>query len=197
MTDLFLEPEDATPLRPGERADLLQTWITHRRDLNVAEAANIASAARWVRRRRREPTDVLAEPFVRTLHKRMFDEVWRWAGQYRLSERNIGIEAHRIPQEVASLLDDGRFWVANETFPRDEIAIRLHHRLVQVHPFPNGNGRHARLLVDILVESLGGSAFSWGGGGLADAGAVRMRYITALRAADAHDIDPLLRFARA
>ena len=196
MTDLYLEPSDATPLRPEERADLVQTWITHRHDLNAAEAAGIARAASWGRRRRRPAEALLTEEFVLQLHRRMLGAVWRWAGRYRQTERNIGIEAHRIPVEIAAVLDDGRYWVAHATYPADEIAVRLHHRLVQLHPFPNGNGRHARLLADLLVERLGGQAFSWGGGSLADAGTLRQRYIAALRAADGHDIAPLLAFAR-
>jgi Fic-DOC domain mobile mystery protein B len=94
------------------------------------------------------------------------------------------------------LLDDVRYWAAHATYPADEIAVRLHHRIVQVHPFPNGNGRHARLLADLLVERLGERPFSWGGGDLADVGTLRQRYIAALRAADAHEIAPLLRFSR-
>jgi len=127
----------------------------------------------------------------------MFGEVWRWAGTFRRTERNIGIEAHRIHHELAVLLDDVRYWVANGTFPPDELAIRFHHRLVAIHPFPNGNGRHARLMADLLVERRGGQPFSWGGGRLADVGALRAAYVAALRAADNHDIGPLLAFARA
>ena len=196
MTDLFLEPDDATPLRPEERADLVQTWITHRRELNEAEAAGIAAAAAAARRRRPTLATLLSDDYVRALHRRMFREVWRWAGRYRLTERNIGIEAHRIPVEVATLLGDCRYWIDHATYATDEIALRLHHRLVHVHPFPNGNGRHARLMADLLVTRLGGSTFSWGGGQLADTGTLRSNYIAALRSADGHDIAPLLRFAR-
>jgi Fic-DOC domain mobile mystery protein B len=123
-------------------------------------------------------------------------DVWDWAGQYRLTERNIGIDPHRIPNEMAMLFDDVRYWVAHETYPPDEIAIRLHHRLVAIHPFPNGNGRHARLMADLLIERLGGKPFTWGGGGLHDMGELRASYIKALRAADNHEIEPLLEFAR-
>jgi Fic-DOC domain mobile mystery protein B len=197
MTDLFQEPDDATPLQPEEREGLLQTWITHRRDLNEAEQANIIDGAAWARRRRRlKPEGMLTDGFVRKLHSRMFGDVWVWAGQYRKTERNIGIETWRIAQEVPALLDDVRYWVEHNTFPPDEIAVRLHHRLVAVHPFPNGNGRHARLMADLLITRLGGEPFSWGGGGLADPGELRQRYVTALRAADDHDIGPLVEFAR-
>lgn len=197
MTDLFDEPDDSTPLDPDEREGLLQSWITHRRDLNEAEQANIVAAAAWARRRRnRSASDLLSVEFARLLHERMFGDVWRWAGTYRKTERNIGIVAHRIEAEMPVLFDDLRYWVDHATFPRDEIAVRLHHRLVAVHPFPNGNGRHARLLADLLVERLGGEAFSWGGASLSDRGVLRSRYIAALRAADGHDLAPLLAFAR-
>ena len=197
MTDLFQEPEDATPLEPGERNGLLQSWITHRKDLNEAEQENIVAGAAWARGRRRLPIDrMLTDDFVRTLHKRMFGEVWEWAGTFRSTERNIGIQAYRIAVELTNLLGDVRYWVEHATFPPDEIAIRFHHRLVAIHPFPNGNGRHARLAADLLVEKLGRQPFSWGGGSLADVGELRARYVTALRSADNHDIGPLLAFAR-
>ena len=197
MTGLFQEPGDATPLEPEERAALRQSWITHRRDLNEAEQENIVKGAAWARRSRsRKPDGLLTVAFAQSLHKRMFGEVWKWAGAYRQTAKNIGIEAHRVPAEMPMLFDDIRYWLENATYPPDEIAVRLHHRLAAIHPFPNGNGRHARLMADLLVERLGGKAFTWGGGSLADIGELRARYIAALRAADDHDIAPLLTFAR-
>jgi Fic-DOC domain mobile mystery protein B len=197
VSDPFREPDDATPLEPEEREGLLQSWITHRRDLNEAEQQNIAQGAAWARRRRdRMPADMLSVDFVLMLHKRMFGEVWRWAGSYRLTGRNIGIDAYRIPTDVAGVLGDVRYWAENETFPPDEIAVRLHHRLVAIHPFANGNGRHTRLLADLLTERLGGEPFSWGGASLARVGDLRAKYVDALRSADRHDIGPLLAFAR-
>jgi Fic-DOC domain mobile mystery protein B len=197
VTDLFQEPHDATPLEPSERDGLLQSWITHRSDLNEAEQANIVKGAAWARgRRSRKAAALLTDDFAKMLHKRMFGEVWSWAGAYRQTGRNIGIDAHRIPAEMPMMFDDIRYWVEHETFPPDEIAVRLHHRLVAIHPFPNGNGRHARLMADLLIEKLGGQAFSWGGGSLADVGELRTRYIAALQAADNHDIGPLLAFTR-
>ncbi|MGO4566266.1 mobile mystery protein B [Rhizobium sp. 2YAF20] len=197
MTELFQEPEDATPLEPHEREGLLQTWITHRRDLNEAEQENIVEGAAWARGRRRVSIErMLSEDFMQTLHKRMLGDVWEWAGTYRTTERNIGIQAYRVGVEFGSLLRDVHYWIEHETFPADEIAVRFHHRLVAIHPFPNGNGRHARLAADLLIERLGGKRFSWGGGSLADVGELRARYVAALRAADNHDIAPLLEFAR-
>ena len=197
MTGLFQEPGDATPLEPEERAALRQSWITHRRDLNEAEQENIVKGAAWARRSRsRSPAALLSVAFAQSLHKRMFGEVWKWAGAYRQTAKNIGIEAHRVPAEMPMLFDDIRYWLENATYPPDEIAVRLHHRLAAIHPFPNGNGRHARLMADLLVERLGGEAFTWGGGSLSDIGELRARYIAALRAADGHDIAPLLTFAR-
>ena len=196
MTDLFQEPDDATPLEPEELEGLLQTWITHRSDLNEAEQENIVKGAAWARSRRQRNADILNDGFARSLHRRMFGDVWQWAGTFRQTERNIGIEAHRIPNDIGMMFDDVRYWVDHETFPPDEIAVRLHHRLVAIHPFPNGNGRHARLMADLLIERLGGQSFTWGGGSLHDIGELRRQYIDALRAADNHDIDPLIAFAR-
>lgn len=194
MSDLFDEPDDATPLEPEERDGLLQSWVTTRADLNEAEQASIDKGAAWARRRRGR--DMLSEDFVRRLHKRMFGEVWAWAGSYRRTGRNIGVDAYRIPAEVAQLLDDVRFWVEHGTYDPDEAAVRLHHRLVSIHPFPNGNGRNARMMADLLIQQLGRPPFAWGGADLSDIGEKRRRYIDALQSADRHDIAPLLAFAR-
>jgi Fic-DOC domain mobile mystery protein B len=126
----------------------------------------------------------------------MLGDVWRWAGKFRASERNLGITFYEIPVAVRQLLDDTKAWIQYKTYPPDEIAVRFHHRLVQIHAFPNGNGRHARLMADLLVMGLGSERFSWGSANLKDAGAVRQRYIAALQSADNHDISPLLAFAR-
>ena len=193
MSDRFNEPNNATPLTPGEREALRPTWIATRADLNAAEAENIASGVAWARRGRR---DILTDKYIRALHRRMFMDVWRWAGEYRHTERNIGIELYRIAVEVRLLLDDAKYWIKNETYGPVEIAVRLHHRLVFVHPFPNGNGRHSRLMADILAVRMGYTSFSWGRTNLIDAGEARKRYIAALRAADQNDIEPLIDFAR-
>jgi Fic-DOC domain mobile mystery protein B len=126
----------------------------------------------------------------------MLGDVWRWAGKFRKSERNLGIAFYEIPVNLRQLLNDTKAWIEYKTYSPDEIAVRFHHRLVQIHPFPNGNGRHARLMADLLVMRLGGERFSWGSANLQDAGAVRRCYIAALQAADDHDIRPLLAFAR-
>ena len=197
MTDIFQEPNDATPLAPEERDGLKQSWITHRRDLNEAEQENILNGAAWARRRRGvKAVELLDDAFAAALHKNMFGDVWKWAGSYRQTDRNIGIEAYRIAVEVRNLFGEVRYWVEHATYPADEIAVRLHHRLVAIHPFPNGNGRHARLMADLLIEKLGGAPFSWGSGSLTDVGELHANYIAALKAADGHDIAPLLAFAR-
>jgi Fic-DOC domain mobile mystery protein B len=195
MTDpLFGDDDDAnTPLDAEEREQLIPSYITLRRELNEAEQVNIAAAAKWLSSRRR---DVLDENFLRELHKRMFGQVWRWAGRYRTTPRNIGVDAYRIAMDVAQAIDDARFWVANNTFPPDEIAVRFSHRLVAIHPFPNGNGRFSRMVGDLLAVQLGQPRFSWGSQSLVDANATRAAYVAALRAADAHDLAPLIAFAR-
>lgn len=193
MSDLFEEPDNATPLTPEERDALIPAHITYRRELNEAEQENIYRAQDWALATRRE---LLTEKFVKDLHGRMLGDVWRWAGKLRTRERNIGIPHYEIPMALRQLLDDAKTWIKYASYPRDEIAVRFHHRLVQIHPFPNGNGRHARLMADLLVMRLGGERFSWGSATLQNAGDVRTRYIAALQAADNHDIAPLLAFAR-
>jgi Fic-DOC domain mobile mystery protein B len=195
LRDLFEQPDDAaTRLTPEEMRDLIPAHIAYRRELNEAEQENIVRAQAWALNRRR---DLLTEKFVKDLHRQMLGDVWRWAGKFRTTERNIGIAFFEIPVALRHLLDDTKAWIEYQTYPPDEIAVRLHHRLVQIHPFPNGNGRHARLTADLLAMRLGRERFSWGRESLRDAGAMRQRYIAALRDADNHDIGPLLAFARA
>ena len=194
MNGLFDEPANATPLEPDEREGLLQTWITYRRELNEAEQSNVAAGTVWAWRVRRR--DLLTEQFLRQLHRRLFGDVWAWAGEFRRTERNIGIKPARIPVDLRMAFDDARYWTEHETFPPDEIAVRLHYRLVAIHPFPNGNGRTTRLIGDLVTARLGREAFTWGRRNLTEISETRTRYIAALLAADNHDIEPLLQFAR-
>ena len=195
MPDLLFTGDDEanTPLEAEEREALIPTYVTTRAELTAAEQACIADADRWAFSRKR---DVLDARFLLTLHKRMFGRVWRWAGAYRQTPRNLGIDAYRIPIEVQALINDVRYWIEHGTYPPDEIAVRFHHRLVAIHPFPNGNGRHGRLAADLLAAQLGRPRFSWGGADLVEPAKLRTQYIKAQRAGDDHDIEPLLSFAR-
>jgi Fic-DOC domain mobile mystery protein B len=195
VSDPLFSPEhpDETLLEPDERRQLLLAHIATRSQLNEAEQENITDAIVWAFARRR---DVLKESFLLSLHKRMLGHVWRWAGTIRTSDRNIGIAYHQIRPQMRLLLEDARYWVKHGTFPADEIAVRFHHRLVLIHPFPNGNGRHGRLAADLLAVKLGRPRFPWGRVSLVDSEETRRRYIVALHAADAHDVRPLLEFAR-
>lgn len=192
---LFIDDDDAnTALTDGEREQLIPAYITLRHELNEAEQINIGQALRWATARKKR--DVLDQNFLRQLHKRMFGDVWRWAGQYRTSARNIGVDAYRIIMDVHQAIDDACYWIEHKTYPPDEIAVRFSHRLVAIHPFPNGNGRVSRLIGDLLAQQLEQEPFTWGRANLVDVGETRARYIEALRAADNHDIKPLLLFAR-
>lgn len=194
MTDLQdEEPEGATPLTPEEREGLIPAQVTLRRELNEIEEQNILEASLFVSRRRHDP---VSEAFARNLHRRMFSKVWRWAGDYRASNKNIGCDWWEIDLQLRDALRDTQTWVEFSSYPADEIAVRFHHRLVAIHPFANGNGRWARMMGDTLARRLGQPAFSWGNSRLLDDDAMRRAYIDALRAADRHDIGPLLIFCR-
>lgn len=173
---------------------MIPSHIAYRGELNEAEQENIARGQEWALNRRRR--DLLNEKFIKDLHKQMLGDVWSWAGKFRTSERNIGVNYWLIPIELRQLLNDTNAWIEFGTYPADEIAVRFHHRLVLIHPFPNGNGRHARLMADLLVMKLGGERFTWGRASLRDPGTTRRRYIEALRAADNHNIELLLAFSR-
>jgi Fic-DOC domain mobile mystery protein B len=195
VSDPLFSPEhpNETLLDPDERRQLLLPHIATRAQLNEAEQENIADATAWAFARRR---DVLKESFLLSLHKRMLGQVWRWAGTIRNSDRNIGMAFHQIRPQLRLLIEDAGYWLENGTFPPDEIAVRFHHRLVLIHPFPNGNGRHGRLAADLLAVRLGQARLTWGRVNLVEPEETKRRYIAALRAADAHDIRPLLDFAR-
>jgi Fic-DOC domain mobile mystery protein B len=188
-------PQGATPLDKNEIKGLLLTHITTRAELDRWEQDNINEALTWFHDHK--PAKILDESFMKLLHRKMFCNVWRWAGKFRQSEKNLGVPSYMIAVELKKLCDDAEYWIESKTFSEDEIAVRLHHRLVSIHLFPNGNGRHARLAADILlVNILGKSAFTWGSANLVKPGDVRRRYIESLQAADKGNYKPLLAFAR-
>lgn len=198
MTDTFAPVEDATPIPPDDQKKLIPTWIQNRDDLNVAEEDNIASGLAWAKRRRLKPLTIATHNFSRALHKAMFGKVWTWAGAYREVElQGIGVPRWQIATKCAELFDQFRYWIEHKTFSPDEIAVRFHHAIVFVHPFTNGNGRHSRMMADLLIESLGREPFGWGRGNLQDdTSNLRKTYIAALKMADAGDFTDLLAFAR-
>ena len=192
-------PEGATPLDPDETEGLIPGHVTTRAELNELEEANIGIGASWaltaaVLSSRR--VDVLTEEFLYQLHRRMFGEVWEWAGQVRRTNKNIGVDKREIRVEIRNLLADAAVWREDAVYPPDELAVRFHHRLVWIHPFPNGNGRHARLMADLIAQQLGRPPFSWGGQALLETSALRATYIEAVRMADGGDYQPLIDFAR-
>ncbi len=185
----------ATPIDPDEAAGLLPRHISTQAELNAWEEANIVNADGWAFRQKKR--ELLDEGFVRDLHRKMFDKTWRWAGTFRSSNKNIGVEWSQISTRLHDLLENTRYQVVHEVFPADELAVRFHHQLVLVHAFPNGNGRHSRLMADALVTRLGATRFTWGQASLTASGSARDQYLTALRAADKGRPDLLMRFARA
>jgi Fic-DOC domain mobile mystery protein B len=193
---IFTTGDGNTPLSPEEQDDLIPD-LTTKEELNEWERQNILEAYTWaLEQRNLNRQDPFAEAFVREMHLRMFDQTWKWAGIYRTTEKNIGIPHYQIREALAVLLGDARYWVEHQTFEPDELAIRFHHRLVFIHPFANGNGRHARLIADVIVRKQGRPVFTWGGADIVRADDFRRSYIDALRAADKNDILPLLAFAR-
>jgi len=191
-------PSGATPLDPDEMDGLIPDYITTQGELNALERENILEASNWAHGRRH--SDILHATFVFDLHKRMFNRVWKWAGTQRKSNKTIGVSKEHISSELAQLLGDVKYWIEHSTYRWDEIATRFHHRLVSIHAFVNGNGRHARVMTEILLESNEQKVFSWGMNTSAEAleveGALRQEYISALKKADQGDYDALLRFVR-
>lgn len=197
--DIFAEPSGSTPLDEEEKEQLILKSITTRDELNAEEEANILSATTWLGSSRLGTDQLLTTKRLQSIHKRMFDRVWKWAGKFRQSDKNIGIPWWQIPTQLESLCQDTLAQLrdsSNARWPNDEIAIRFHHRLVLIHPFPNGNGRHARLVTEKLLTTLGEPEFTWGHTSLHGDGEARSQYLVALRTADKGDYSRLLTFAR-
>jgi Fic-DOC domain mobile mystery protein B len=182
----------ATPIDLDEAKGLLPAHLTLQRELNEYEEANILEATEWLFARRRG--DPLDERFIHVVHNRMFNQIWKWAGKSRRTDKNIGVSWVEIPVRLRQMLGDVRAQIDHRAYSPAEIAARYHHRLVAIHVFPNGNGRHARLMADLLLTELTGRRFEWGRGSLVTANDLRARYIAALQAADAGDCRPLLVF---
>lgn len=186
-----------TPLEEDEKEDLLIPTISTRGELDEFEQLGVEKANEWLLGRKLSIEKILSEDFVRDLHKRMFADIWKWAGAFRRTGKNIGVEPVTIPIELKNLLDDCKYWIENKVFNEDEIAVRLSHRMVWIHPFANGNGRHSRLIADVLInKGFDKPYFTWGSINLTKAGEARTRYLKALREADKNNYQPLIEFSR-
>jgi Fic-DOC domain mobile mystery protein B len=193
----FTYIQGQSPLDEEEKEGLKIKSISIRAELDEFEQQNIEKAIAWTFKRNFILNDILTEQFIREIHKHMFDQVWSWAGQYRKSNKNIEVDKFKIISELKQLFDDCKYWIENMTFSEDEISIRFKHRLVKIHPFPNGNGRHSRLMADILIEKIfGKQIFSWGNKNLSEQSDNRKKYINAIIEADNGNYEPLLKFAR-
>jgi Fic-DOC domain mobile mystery protein B len=186
-----------TPLDEEEKRDLIPSLVT-REDLDAFEQENILEARKWVMQKATlAKLDVFTEKFLLNLHKRMYGHVWKWAGTFRKSNKNIGVDRIYIITELHQLLGDAAYWLEHKTYPISDLAVIFHHRLVKIHLFPNGNGRHARMCADVIVAKFGGEKLSWGGNSdLTKPDEIRTRYIAALREADGGNYEPILAFAR-
>lgn len=186
-----------TPIDEDEKEGLLIPTIMTRGELDEFEQLGVEKAVEWARKRKFKIDRILTEEFIRELHQKIFDEVWKWAGEFRTTNKNIGVSKELIRIELKKLLDDSRYWIDQKVFSEDEIAIRFSHRIVSIHPFVNGNGRHARLIADILVNhGFGRPYFTWGSVSLKAKGAARTAYLKALRDADENNYLALVKFAR-
>lgn len=195
--NMFEYPLGATPLDADEADKLIPKHITTQGQLNEWEQANILETEKWINHQNFKVPQITTMEFIKKLHQRMFSKTWRWAGQFRQSNKNIGVDWFSISVDLQVLIDDIQYQLENITYPTDELVARFHHRLVTIHPFANGNGRHARLMADIVLLSQGQQRFSWGSAkSLIESSPIRERYIAALHAADKMDYSLLLKFVR-
>lgn len=189
--------EGQTPLSEEEKEGLRIKTITTHAELDEHEQLNIEKAIEWTIKTKFKKEQILTEEFIKKLHKKMLGNVWSWAGEFRKSEKNIGVKWITIGVELKILLGDTKYWIENEIFQSDEIAVRFKHRLVNIHCFPNGNGRHSRIMADVIMESLfNKNPFSWNQSNMVKADQTRKNYINAIREGDQGNIEPLLNFAK-
>ena len=186
-----------TPIEAEEKAGLKIKTITTQGELDEFEQLNIEKAVEWTIHAKLTPEKMLTEKFVKDLHKRMFGDVWKWAGEFRQTEKNLGISWTQIGVELRNLLDDTKYWIEHNTYSSEEIAIRFKHRIVSIHCFPNGNGRHSRMMADLIMESIfNQEIFSWQQSNMVKADDTRKAYIKSLKEADHGSINPLIEFAK-
>jgi Fic-DOC domain mobile mystery protein B len=190
---LFKYSKGATPLSPDEISNLIPSHITTQKQLDEWEQYNIVQGTNWALNTKRK--ELLSINFAKALHKQMFNKTWVWAGTFRKRQTNIGIASIYIPQELKLLFDDTRFQIEHNSFSLREIGVRLHHRLVFIHPFPNGNGRFSRLMAELLMRHNGQASFTWGRCNLTNDSKIRKKYLSALREADNGDYTNLIKFA--
>lgn len=189
--------EGQTPIDEDEKEGLLIKTISTRGELDEFEQQNIEDAVEWTLTRQFKVENILQESFILDVHKRMFGNVWKWAGSYRTSNKNLGVDEYQISFELMNLLDDCKYWIEHNTYESDELAIRFKHRLVSIHPFANGNGRHSRLCADILINhGLERPIFTWGRANLTKKGEARKKYLQALHQADQGNYLPLIKFSK-
>ncbi|MDP2422022.1 mobile mystery protein B [Sediminibacterium sp.] len=186
-----------TPLDEDEKESLLIKSISTRGELDEFEQQNIEDAIQWSLTRKFKAEQILSESFIKDLHKKMYGRVWRWAGEYRKTNKNIGVDKLEISISLRSLIDDAKYWLENNVYEPDEFAILFKHRLVSIHCFPNGNGRHSRMIADIIIEKIYNQpVFTWGGSSISEETDIRAQYLKAIRNADKGNFDLLLKFAR-
>jgi len=186
-----------TPLDEDEKEGLLISTIATREELDEFEQQNIEGAIKWSMSKKIKPDKLFTESFIKNVHKRMYKDVWLWAGAFRKTNKNIGVDRWQIAIELKNLLDDAGFWIESNTYSPDEIAIRFKHRIVSIHCFSNGNGRHSRLIADMIIEKIfDRPVFTWGAGNLSKESENRKQYLNALKLADLGNYETLLRFAR-
>ncbi len=186
-----------TPLDEDEKEGLLVKTVTTRGELDEFEQLNIEKAVLWTMKKKFKPDNILNEAFVKELHRRMYSDVWRWAGEFRKTNKNLGVDKLQIPIELRALLDDCKYWIAHKIFNDDETAVRFKHRIVSIHCFVNGNGRHSRLMADVIAENIFKQpAFSWGAASLYKHDKIRSAYLKAIKKADGGNFAELIKFAR-
>ena len=186
-----------TPLDENEKEGLLIKTISTRGELDEFEQLNIEKAVEWTITIKYQPEYILSEQFIKLLHNKMFCDVWSWAGKFRKTNKNIGVDKYLITEELRRLIDDCKFWIENKIYSKDGIAIRFKHRLVKIHCFPNGNGRHSRLMADVIISKIFEKKyFTWSSSNINKKSEARTNYLKAIKKADKGDIKPLIKFAR-
>ncbi len=184
-------PSGATPIE--DISGLIPKNITTKKELDEVEFANINKAMpKYFLGKITEKKAPFTLSWLYQVHRGMYGEVWEWAGVRRNTDLNLGTPPHQIDVSLQQLLDNFKYWETSQTMEPVEIAVRLHHGLVKIHPFKNGNGRWARFIANIYLRKTGLPLPHWPEEDLREDSKFRKEYIEALQKADRGDLQNLI-----
>jgi Fic-DOC domain mobile mystery protein B len=191
----LIDRDGSTPLDHDQIKGIRFAHLTTMGELDELEDENIQRGLEWLNHQKTK--DYLSIEFLCKLHEKLFGEVWKWAGKFRTVEVNISkYRHHDVRPQLHNFFEDIKLWISGGKMSWDEISAEMHHRLVTIHPFPNGNGRTTRIFTEYVQKRNQQQVTSWGSTRKIDQKKRRDDYIKALRLADIGDFRALIDFMK-